>query len=116
MSLRSALIALPDDRDTKAAVREVVAYLDLHRGEQLVASRIERATGVMASRVEGVLAALSLAKVVDCDGDPRTSECVFAPDGMLDLEVRRFLRSAGVQGTGAQRRVERYRGTYGSGT
>jgi len=116
MTLRRALIALPDDRDTKVATREVVAYLNCHRHVPVAANRIERATGLSSARITSVLKALRAASVVDCPGSADEDEFTFAPDGLLDLEVRRFLKSATTTGAGLQVKVDRFRGRYGSNT
>lgn len=115
MSLRRALAALPDDRDTATATREIVALFNSHRGEALDPKRIARVTGLGEVRVSPVLRALSTASVVDCDGDSGGGECTYEPDGALDIEVRRFLRTSGAAGSGLQRRVDRFRGSYGPG-
>ncbi len=113
MSLRRALEALPDDRETAATVREVVAYFEMHRAEAVDVERIGRATGMSAARVEPVLSALSRARVVSCDGDPRLRPCRFAPEPVLALEVERYLRTGGAQAhlrKGAERFRNRYSG------
>jgi hypothetical protein len=116
MSLRRALAALPDDRDTATAIREVVAFFNGHRGEAVDPMRVARATGLGEVRVAPVLRALFTASVVDCDGDSGGGKCTYEPDGALDIEVRRFLRVSGAVGGGLQRRVDRFRGSYGSGS
>jgi hypothetical protein len=115
MSLRRALAALPDDRDTAMAVREIVTFFNSHKGQAIEPGRLARVTGVGDLRTEPVLTALSCARVVDCDGDVRSDTCVYAPDVALDIEVRRYLRVSGTAGSGLQSRVDRFRGTYGSG-
>lgn len=113
MSLRRALLQLSDDRDTLTAAREVVAYFDRHQRESIDPVRIGSAIGMAQSRVEPVLKALVSALVVDCDGDPHADRCTYLPDAVLNLEVRRFLTASGGVGAGLQRRVDRFRGTYG---
>lgn len=113
MSLKRALIELPDDRDSVAATREVVAYFDRHQGENVDPGRISGAIGIAALRVAPVLTALAHAHVIDCDGDPLTECCSYHPDTVLNLEVRRFLKASGEVDLGLQRRVEKFRGTYG---
>lgn len=115
MSLRRALSALPDDRDTVAAVREVVAFLSLHPGEPMDVERVTRSTGVSSVRVEPVMCALAEALVIDCDGDPRLHEFTYQPDAVLSLEVRRFLKVAGGVESRLHRGVDRFRGRYNSG-
>lgn len=115
MSLRRALAALPDDRDTVAATREVVAFFDSHKGEVIDFRRLARVTGLGEVRAAPVLQALAGASVVDCDGELDSRECTYAPDGALDIEVRRFLRVSGLAGDGLQRRVDRFRGSFGPG-
>ncbi len=115
MSLRRALVALPGDRDTRATLRGVVGYLDAHRREPVDAGRIARIAGFSEGRVGLVMQALAEAFVIDCDGDPRSANCTYSPDSMLDLEVRRFLRSSGSATTDLQRGVSRFRDRYGTG-
>lgn len=115
MSLRRALAALPDDRDTATATREIVAFFDSHKGETIDSRRLARVTGLGEVRIAPVLGALATASVVDCDGDSDCGECVYRPDGALDVEVRRFLRVSGAAGNGLQRRVDRFRGSFGQG-
>lgn len=113
MTLRRALATLSDDRDSVSAARDVVAYFDRHRGESLDPARIGPAIGMSGSRVEPVLKALASGLVISCDGDPLHDECTYSPDAVLNLEVRRFLKSSSGIDAGLQRRVDRFRGTYG---
>lgn len=115
MSLRRALSALPDDRETVTAAREVVAFLSLHPDESLDTERITHSTSLSSVRVEPVVCALAAALVIDCDGDPRLHEFTYHPDAVLSLEVRRFLKVAGGVESRLQRGVDRFRGRYGSG-
>jgi len=113
--LRRALAALPDDLATRNSVRTVVAYLQSHEGERFDAEKLRRGTGVSEQRIESVLCALAQGYVVDCDGDPRFTPCIFSPDPVLSLEVRRYLRVAGGSDARLQRGVDRFRGRYGTG-
>lgn len=113
MTLRRALARLSDDRDSVRAARDVVAYLDRHRGELLDPAKIGLAVGISGTRIEPVLAALFDGLVISCEGDPLHDRCTFAPDTVLSLEVRRFLKSSSGVDVGLQRRVDRFRGTYG---
>lgn len=115
MSLRRALSSLPDDRETARVVREVVRFLDAHARESVSVDRIVRATGIEGRAVSGVLSELERAHVVDCTGAPDAASCVFAPDSVLEVEVRTFLRSSAFAGSGMQRKVDRFRGRFGSG-
>lgn len=115
MSLRRALSALPDDRDTVTATREVIAFFDRHRSAGLDARRVSQATGLSSHTVGIVLAALADAIVIDCDGDPRTAECSYAPDSVLEIEVRRFLKTAAEVESVRRHQVGRFRNRYGSG-
>lgn len=115
MSLRRALAAWPDDRDSVAAARAVVSFIERNRGQRFDARRIERATGLGPDVVGGLLTALVDGVVLDCDGDPRQNECTYTPDGVLEIEVRRFLKSATGVETGTRERVDRYRNRFGSG-
>lgn len=113
MGLRRALASLPDDRATVTAAREVAAFLDMHPGEPFIAERIMRSTGVSAERITPVLSAFAAAFVIDCDGDPRRDECVYHPDSVLEIEVRRFLRGADGATHRLQGGVDRYRDRFG---
>lgn len=114
MSLRRALAAWPDDRESLAAARSVVTFLDRHKNEGFDAARIRGATGLSRVVVERLLSTLVEAIVIDCDGDARYDECTYVPDGVLEIEVRRFLKSStGVQ-TGTRDRIDRYRNRFGS--
>lgn len=114
MSLRKALVSLPDDRDTSAAVREVVSYLSEHRSQPIDVPRITRVTGLSETMVVRVMTALADTFVVDCDGAPGTHPCVFEPDLVLRLEVERYLRAADGSSAELQRRVDRFRGRPGA--
>ncbi len=113
MSLKRALAALPDDRDSIRATREVVSYLDRHRGELVDAARISGAVGLADARVEPVLGALQEGYVIECDGDARHDRCSYLPDAVLNLEVRHFLQASSDVDAGLKRRVDRFRGTFG---
>lgn len=110
-----SLALLSDDRATGTAVREVLSFFRAHAHEPLEPTRVVRATGLSADRVEPVLSALAKGLVIDCDGDPLKQPSSFDPDAMLALEIRRFLR----QGDGASSRtnegMNRYRGRQGLG-
>jgi hypothetical protein len=113
MSLRRALEALPDDRATRLAAREIVAFFDSHPNQPVAPERLVRATGVPPQRVEVIIKAFTEAFVVDC-GTSSEAGCVFEPSAVLSLEVQRFLRSTTSTDTQLQRSVERFRDRYGS--
>lgn len=115
MSLRTSLALLPDDRATGTAVREVILFFHAHAHEPVEASRVVRATGLSADRVEPVLTALAKGLVIDCDGDPLKEPSSFDPDTMLALEIRRFLRVEDSAHSRASAGVIRYRGRQGLG-
>jgi hypothetical protein len=115
VSLRTALAALPDDRGTVHAAHEIVAYMALHVGEAMPASRISRSTGLELSRVEPVLEALARFVVIDCDGDAGLSSCTFEPDAVLRLEVERYLRSGGSDTARLQSSLGKFRSRLGRG-
>lgn len=115
MSLRTALAALPDDRGTGHAAREIIACFAAHPGEPLPAARISRSTGLEASRVAPVLAALATSAVIDCDGDPSLGTCTFEPDAVLKLEVERYLRSGGPDAARIQSSLGKFRSRLGRG-
>jgi hypothetical protein len=113
VSLRMTLTLLPDDRATNAAVREVIAFFRAHAHEPVEPSRVARATGLSADRVDPVLQALARGRVIDCDGDPLAEPSSFDPDTMLAMEVRRFLGSSDRASSRIQAGVDRYRGRQG---
>lgn len=115
MSLRKALAELPDDLATRGVVRETVAYLQSHEGERFDAERVSRTTGIALQTTQTILCAMARAFVIDCDGDPRCSTCTFAPDAVLTLEIRRYLRGAGSSDARLHRGIDRFRGRYGPG-
>lgn len=117
MSLRKALAALPDDRNTRTAIYKTVSFLDSHREREHDIAGIVRATGVEEQRIETVLAVFASAFVVDCDGDSRFGRYTFKPDSVLALEVRQFLRNAGgsaSEDARMRRNVDRFLGRRGT--
>lgn len=113
MSLRTALAALPDDRNTACAVREIVAFYAAHEHTPIDLKRVSRATAISAERVDAVVEALCLEGVLHCDGDPHLNGSRFDPDRVLAMEVDRFLRSAGAPHTRLQASVGRYLNRFG---
>lgn len=113
MSLRTALTSLPDDRESVRAVHEVVACFSSHRGEALGAERVARIVGLSRQRADSVLWALADALVIDCDGDPSSLPCTFAPDSVLALEVERFLREGDSGTARLQSSTGKFRQRYG---
>ena len=114
MSLRTALVALPDDRGTSSALREILAFFSAHAHTDVSLERLERATGLGTERLEPVLDALCSAAVLHCDGDTRLRDCSFDPDHVLTLEIERFLRTAGAPTMRLLASVGRYRNRFGS--
>jgi len=113
MSLRKALVLLPDDRGTAHALHEVLAFFNSHVDERIDAERVMHATGMPPARVEPILEVLAKTFVIDCDGDPRLKQCVFHPDSVLALEVSRYLRLGDHSSARLQSKVDRFRGRYG---
>ena len=113
MSLRTALTSLPDDRDSVRAAREVLACFSSHRGEALPPARVARIAGFARERSDPVLRALADALVIDCDGDPTSFPCTFAPDSVLALEVERFLRKGDPGTARLQSSTGKFRQRYG---
>ena len=113
MSLRTALAALPDDRTTATAVREIVAFYAAHEHTAIDAERLARATSIPHERVHTVLRALCSEGVIHCDGDPRRNGGRFDPDRVLAMEVDRFLRSANAPRAHLQAGVGRYLNRFG---
>lgn len=114
MSLRKALAALPDDRETASAAHRVITYLSENQGTPIPASRIERATGVSTARLATILGILATSYVIDCAGDAEepTCLCVFSPSSVLALEVQRYLRTKAVPDARLQQAAQRFRSTH----
>jgi hypothetical protein len=115
MGLKRVIDTLPGDRETSAALREVVGYLRDHSGQPIDPHRIVRVTGLTEVRVADLMSALAAGFVIDCDGNPASDPCTFEPDIVLQLEVDRFLRTAGDSADRLQRSVDRFRGRYSGG-
>lgn len=115
MSLRRALEALSDDRETVSAARQIVAFLDEHPDEALSLPRVCRATGVSAAKVREVLAVMEQAFVVDCVGGEPEPGYRLVSSPVLALEIRRFVRSMSAGDPRLQRGADRFRSRYGSG-
>jgi hypothetical protein len=113
MSLRKALAALPDDRDTVIAARKVVTFFHRHAHDPVEAARVARATGLAPERTDPVIAALAEGGVLHCDGDPCSSGCRYDPDRVLALEVDRFMRATDSTSARLQSGVDRYRDRFG---
>lgn len=113
MSLRRALEALPDDRDTSLATRDVVAFFAEHPNERMTPERVTRATSADSRRVQQVISALAAAFVLDCGGSD-DQECMFTPTPMLSLEIQRYLRSSPGEGAKLQRGAQRFRDRFGT--
>ena len=113
VSLRTALAKLPDDRMTANAVHEVIAFFAAHACTPLDPARISRATSLPSDRVVAVVKVLCSAGVLHCDGDPDLKGSTFDPDGVLSMEVDRFLRSGGATNARLQAGVGRYMNRFG---
>lgn len=114
MSLRRALAALPDDRETALAAREIIAFLSEHSDEALTDSRVVRATGIPEPRVREILDIFCRTFVVDCLGDPPEQTYRMSSSPVLALEVRRFVRSGAGSEARLKRGTEKFRGRYGT--
>ncbi len=114
MSLRRALQALPDDRDTLSATRDVVGFFREHPGERLDSERIMRATGVSGARLRVILDALASGFVIDCGGESGAFECEYLPNPVVAMEIERFMRTSGGAGNRLQQGAERFRQRYGT--
>lgn len=115
MSLRRALLSLPDDRASRAALRRIIGYLDLHRDEALDCHEIARRIELSDGSTETLLKTLAAARVIDFDVESGRRTCLFAPDSVLELEVARFLRSQSGVESQLQKGVGRFRDRYGTG-
>ena len=111
VSLRNALAVLPDDRATRVAVTEVLAYV---RGTtaDVDAPRVARVTGLSLPTVEHLLDVLAGGVVLDCSGDPPRYR--YHADTVNDLEVSRFLRSRSTHDSRVQGSVDRFRNRFGA--
>ncbi|MBI5232113.1 MAG: hypothetical protein HY876_08115 [Coriobacteriales bacterium] len=113
MSLSTALHDLPDDRETRHAVRQVLSYLAVHPRERVDAERVASVTGLSFSTVHDVVAALARGLVVECFSGGRL--CTYSPSIGVRTEVDRFLYSAERAHSRLQGSVERFRGGYARG-
>jgi hypothetical protein len=111
VSLRNALAALSDDRATRVAAGEVLAYIRGVTGE-VDAGRVARVTGVSLPTVERILGVLVGGLVLDCSGDP--PQYTYHADTVNDLEVSRFLRSRSTHDSRTQVSIDRFRNRFGS--
>ena len=111
VSLKSALMAIADDRVTRTVAEGVVRYLHAHRVLHVTAERIVSATGLDPGRVELVLDALVAGRVLDCVGDPPGYR--FIDDRVLRIETDLFLRPSQSHTGALQSNLERYRRLYG---
>lgn len=114
MSLRRALEALPDDRESLSAAREVVAFLHEHSEESVTEGRIVRATGVELMKVKRLLGIFADTFVVDFLGDSPEPSYRLASSPVLSLEVRRFVRSRTGGDARLQKGTEKFRNRFGS--
>jgi hypothetical protein len=112
MSLRLALSALPGDRESIGALRLLLGYLDHHQHESLDPRRIGNSTGAESARIDAIVPVLVQSGVVDFDGDSDRARIRYAPDRLLDMEVRRFLRSFSAEESALRRRVDRFRDRF----
>lgn len=115
MSLRRALLSLPDDRDTRGDLRRIIGFLDLHRDETVECDEVSKRAQLTEARTRTLLDALSAARVVDCHVESGRCRCRFEPDAVLDLEIRRFLRTQSGAEAQLQRGVGRFRDRFGTG-
>lgn len=111
MSLRSALERLPADRETQAALREILSLFRRNEGEPLSSARVTQVTEMHAAAVEEILGVLRRSFVLDSCGDP--PRYVYRTDGLLELEIDRFMRRAETHSGRLQSNVEKFRNRYG---
>lgn len=111
MSLRKALAALPDDRESASATHRIITYFAENQGKELPASRIERATGVSAVLLGTILGILATRAVIDCAGDSTDPTCMYEPSSVLALEVQRYLRTGTGSDARLQQAAQRFRAT-----
>jgi hypothetical protein len=112
VSLRRALAALPDDRATLAAAREMLRFFSAHANEYVDEERVVRATRVTPTQAERILKVLTEAHVIDCGGSG-PSEHRYAPDTLLALEMKRYLQAGSAPSSSLQQGTDRFRSRYG---
>ena len=112
MSLRKALAALPDDRATISAAREVLRFFSTHPDEFVDDERVVRATRVTHTQAGLILKVLADARVLDCGGSGGLDHR-YAPDTLLALEMKRYLQLGSTPSSTRQQSTDRFRSRYG---
>ncbi len=112
MSLRSALEHLPQDRQSQAVVRHVLAMFRRHPDEWIESRNVVMVSGASEELVRSTLTVLAEFFVLDfVDGPPRYR---YRVDRLLELEFDRFDRKTESHSGLLQTNVEKFRQRYGT--
>ena len=109
MSLDKALNRLPRDRTTENTVRAVLESMVCHESEWLRVSEVSRSVGRPEATVAMILSCLAVGHILRADGDRYSYE----RDPVVELDVRRFLRTSGAHSQLVQENLARFRNRYG---
>ena len=112
MTLKRALESLPRDRDTDAALRDVLSYLRRHADEWIDHPRVAAVIEKHHCRCATLLETLVRAFVLDFDGD--AGRYRMRADRFLFMEIDGYMRSADDRTDRLQANVARFRKKYGA--
>lgn len=112
MSLRSALEHLPQDRESQAVVRHVLAMFRRHPNEWIESRRVATVSGAPEEAVRSALSVLAEFFVLDFDDAPPRYR--YRADSLLELELDRFERKTENHSGVLQNNVEKFRQRYGT--
>jgi hypothetical protein len=102
---------IADDRQTQSATREVLDVMTASPERWFTAAEVSRRCLIDSDTVHGVLTALAAGRVLDFE--PASGSYRYRKDTVLDLEVRRFIRSANGHERLVRTNVDRFRQRYG---
>ncbi len=109
MGLDRALHALPDDRGTENAVRDVLQLMSRHAGEWMRTTDVSRSVEQPEHRVAVILSTLVDGLVLRSEGD----RFRYDRDSIVDMDIRRFLNRSEAHNRLAQNNLARYRDRFG---
>ena len=112
MSLKSALLLLPLDRETSCATRDVLDLFRRHPDEWFRVAQIAGSVNRSSTLVGDILEVLRGNAVLDFDSTVRSYR--YRRDTLLDIEIDRFVRRVEGGSNVVQSNVERFRQRYGA--